>query len=147
VVVDPGAGLAHDNENRRTQERITYPDGHRQSYGYSLAGKKTKLIWPDKTEIGYGYSDHGELESVTLPNEGTIRIDEYKWREPVRASLPGGVKQERKADGLLYLEGLEVKTPDQQTPLKLENTYGKERELKRRGRARARRRALPAMTN
>jgi RHS repeat-associated protein len=35
---------------------------------------------------------------------------------------------------LLNLEGLEVKTPEQQTPLQLTNAYGKEQELKERSR-------------
>jgi YD repeat-containing protein len=78
------ASLTYDDENRKTQETITYPDGHSQNYGYgySPAGKKTKFTWPDGTEIGYGYSAHGELESVTIPGEGTIQINEYGWILP-----------------------------------------------------------------
>jgi RHS repeat-associated protein len=115
---------------------ITYLDGHTQSYsyGYSLAGKKTKLVWPDGTEIGYGYSNHGGLNSVMIPGEGTIQINEYGWILPKKTTLPGGITQARGYDGLLNLEGLEVKTPNQQTPLKLDNTYGKEQELKERSR-------------
>jgi RHS repeat-associated protein len=130
------ANLAYDDQNRKTQETITYPDGHTQSYryGYSLAGKKTKLVWPDGTEIGYGYSDHGELNRVMIPGEGTIQINEYGWILPKKTTLPGGITQARGYDGLLNLEGLEVKTPNQQTPLKLTNAYGKEQELKARSR-------------
>jgi YD repeat-containing protein len=130
------ASLAYDDQNRKTQESLTYADGHSQSYryGYSLAGKKTKLVWPDGTEIGYGYSNHGELNRVTIPGEGTIQINEYGWTLPKKTTLPGGITQARGYDGLLNLEGLEVKTPEQQTPLQLTNAYGKEQELKERSR-------------
>jgi RHS repeat-associated protein len=131
------ASLSYDDENRKTGETITYADGHSRSYGYgySPAGNKTKLVWADGTEISYGYSQHGELKSVSIPNEGTIQVDEYKWLTPSAVSLPGGVKESRKLDGLLYLEELKVSGPGEQTLLNLSQNYGKEQELVRRSRA------------
>jgi len=53
---------------------------------------------------------------------------------PSKITLPGGTVQEKGYDGLLNLESLKVKSPDQQTVLDLANTYGKVQELKNRSR-------------
>lgn len=126
------ATSTYDDLNRKTAEIVTYPGGYTFSHGYaySAASKKIQLIWPDGSIIGYGYSPHGELESVTIPGEGSISINHFKWLEPAKLTLPGGTVQERTLDGLLYLESLKVKTPDQQTVLNLANTYGRVQELK-----------------
>ncbi len=126
-----------DDANRKTAETVTYPDGQTLSYGYSYsaAGKKTRLTWPDGTPIDYYYSDHGELESVSIPGEGTISVNQFKWLVPAKITLPGGTVQEKGYDGLLGLESLRVKTPGQQTVLDLANTYGKSQELASRSRS------------
>lgn len=134
------ATITYDDAGRKTGESIVYPtpDGTGYTLGYtqahSLAGKKTRLTWPDGTAIGYGYSLHGELESVTIPGEGTISVNQYKWTAPEKVTLPGGGTQSRSYDGLLNLEGLEVKTPGQETVLDLENQFGKVQELLSRSR-------------
>ena len=130
------ASANYDDANRLTGETITYPTpaggSHSLSYGYtySLAGYKTRLTWPDGTAIDYGHSAHGELETVTIPGEGSISVNEFKWFAPAKVTLPGGTTQERTLDGLLQLEGLKVKTPGQQTVLSVANTFGKVQELK-----------------
>ena len=124
--------MAYDDENRKTGETVTYPIGNTMSYGYmySPAGYKTGLAWPDGTQIGYGYSQHGMLESVTIPGEGTISINQFKWTAPEKITFPGGITQNKTYDGILNLESLKVKTPDQQTVSSLANIYGKSLELK-----------------
>lgn len=126
------AALTYDDANRKTGETVTYPGGNTLGYGYtySSAGLKTKLTWADGTNIDYGYSGHGELETVTLPGEGTISVNQFKWTAPTKVTLPGGTVQERSYDGLLNLESLKVKNAAQQTTLDLQNTYGKVQELK-----------------
>ena len=130
------AALTYDAANRKTGETVTYPDAYTLSYGYgySAAGKKTQLTWPDGTAIAYGYSGHGELSSVSIPGEGTVSVNQFKWLMPAKITLPGGTMQEKGYDGLLNLESLKVKSPDQQTVLDLANTYGKVLELKNRSR-------------
>jgi len=126
------AVIAFDDANRKTGETVTYPGGSTLGYGYtySAAGNKTALTWPDGTRIGYTYSAHNELDSVTIPGEGAISVAEFKWVAPAKIALPGGTTKERTLDGLLNLEGLRVKGPNQQTVLTLANTYGKVQELK-----------------
>ncbi|MDO9190418.1 MAG: hypothetical protein Q7U24_11130, partial [Sulfurimicrobium sp.] len=126
------ATLTFDAANRKTGETVTWPNGTTLGYGaaYSPAGKQTQLTWPDGTQIGYGYSAHGELESVTIPGEGTISVNPFKWTVPAKITLPGGSVQEKSYDGLLNLESLKAKTPGQQTVLSLQNSYGKLLELK-----------------
>ncbi len=126
------AVLAYDEANRKTGETVTYPAGNTMSYGYgySLAGKKTSLLWPDNTKIDYSYTNHGELETVTIPGEGTISVNQFQWLTPLKTTLPGGSTKETTYDGLFNLSSLKVKSPSQQTVLTLANTYGKVQELK-----------------
>ncbi len=128
--------LSYDDAGRKVSETITYPSGTTlgYQYSYSLAGKKTRLTWPDGTAIDYGYSAHGELETVTIPGEGTISVSEYAWNAPKKTLLPGGGVQNRSFDGLLNLENLNTKTPSQQTTLNLDNRFGKLQELNNRSR-------------
>ena len=130
------AASIYDAANRKTSETVTYPDGYTLSYGYdySAAGYKTRLTWPDGTAIDYNYSSHGELASATIPGEGSISVNQFKWLAPAKITLPGGTVQEKGYDGLLNLESLKVKTPGQQTVLNLTNTYGNVQELATRNR-------------
>jgi RHS repeat-associated protein len=130
------ATSTYDDASRLTGETVSYPmpDGGTTTlsygYAYSAAGRKTQLTWPDGSVIGYGYSGHAELETVTIPGEGSISVNEFKWLAPAKVTLPGGGTQERTLDGLLQMEGLKVKTPGQQTVLSVANTFGKVQELK-----------------
>lgn len=126
----------YDDADRKTGESTVYPNPAggaftlSYSYQYSAAGYKTKIIWPDGTEISYSYSAHGELESASIPGEGSISANQYKWLAPTQVTLPGGTTQNRTYDGLLNLQSLKIKAPNQQTVLDVANTYGKVQELK-----------------
>lgn len=128
--------ISYDDAGRKLSESVSYPNPQgtnsalSYSYQYSPAGNKTQLTWPDATKIDYSYSAHNELQSVAIPDEGSISVSQFKWLAPAKVTLPGGTAQERTLDGLLNLEGLKVKTPGQQTVLSLANTYGKIQELK-----------------
>lgn len=130
------AALTYDDAGRKTSETVSYPNPSggnfslSYSYQYSLAGYKTQLTWADGTNIGYGYSQHGELESVAIPGEGTITVNQFKWIAPSKITLPGGGTQEKTWDGLLNLESLKARTPGQQTTLSLNNSYGNMQEIK-----------------
>jgi RHS repeat-associated protein len=130
------ATLTYDDANRKTGETVTYPNSTNMSYGYaySAAGKKTRLTWADGTAIDYGYSQHGEMQTVTIPGEGSISVNQFKWTAPASLTLPGGSVQDKSYNGLLQLESLKVKSPGQQTTLELQNRYGKLQELQDRNR-------------
>jgi len=122
----------YDDANRKLSETVTYPNNTTLGYGYaySAAGLKTRLVLADGTNVDYSYSGHGQLENVTIPGEGSISINQFKWTAPAKITLPGGSIQDKTYDGLLNLESLQVKTPGQQTILSIANTYGKVQELK-----------------
>ena len=134
------ASLTYDDANRKTGETVSYPTPSGGSYSlnysqtHSLAAKKTRLTWPDGTPIDYGYSQHGELDSITIPGEGNISVNQFKWTAPLKTTLPGGSTQHKSYDGLLSLEGLQVKNPGAQNVLELGNSYGKLQQLKSRNR-------------
>ena len=121
----------YDDANRKLSESVTLPNlmggTHTLShaYQYTLAGKKSRITWADGTAIDYAYSAHGELETVSIPGEGSISVNEFKWRAPVQLTLPGGSTQTRVLDGLLNLESLKVKAPGQQSVLELTQVFGK----------------------
>lgn len=125
------AEATYDDANRKTHETVTYPGGYKLSYGYtySAAGKKTSLTWPDGTNIGYGYSKHGELETVTIPNEGVISVNQFKWTQAAKITYPGGLTREASMDGLLNPERMNVRTAGQSV-LDIADTWGKVQELK-----------------
>ncbi|MCR6480208.1 RHS domain-containing protein [Variovorax sp. ZS18.2.2] len=129
------ATLGYDDAGRKIRETVSYPNPAGESYAlsygyeYSLAGKKTQLNWADGSAIDYGYSQHGELETVKIPGEGTISVNQFKWIAPAKITLPGGGTQEKTWDGLLNLKDLKARTPGQQTVLSLTNTYGKFQEI------------------
>ena len=93
------------------------------------SSKPTRLTLPDGSALDYAYSAHGELQSVSIPGEGSISVNQYKWTEPSKTTLPGGVTQNRSLDGLLQLQDLQVNTPGQQTLLQVTNTWGKVQDL------------------
>ena len=82
-----------------------------------------------RTLSGYGYSAHGELKTVSIPGEGILSVSQYKWTQPSEILLPGGTRQQKSYDGLLNLEGLNVKNANQQPLLELQNSYNKRLEL------------------
>ena len=128
--------LTYDEAHRKRSENVTVPDPAggaytlRYSYEYTLEGLKRRLTWPDGTAIDYDYSAHGELQSVTIPGEGSINVTDFKWLAPSKLTLPGGGAKEKSYDGLLNLQTLKVKNPGQQTVLDVANSYGKLQELK-----------------
>jgi RHS repeat-associated protein len=130
------ATLSYDDASRKTSEVVSYPNpqggSYTQgySYQYSAAGYKTQLTWADGMTLGYSYSQHGALENVSIPDEGSISVKQFKWIAPASITLPGGTVQDRTLDGLLNLESLKVNTPGAQTVLRIDNTYGKLQELK-----------------
>ncbi|MES2740714.1 MAG: RHS repeat-associated core domain-containing protein [Pseudomonadota bacterium] len=124
--------LTYDDENRKTKETLTYPNGSVFSYGYAYtkAGRKSQIILPDTSVIGYTYTDHGEMETVTIPGEGVIQASQFRWRAPVLTSLPGGATQTRAYDGLLQMESLLVNNAAAQSSLSMGQQYGKLQEPK-----------------
>lgn len=78
----------------------------------------------DGTAIDYAHSAHGELQTVTIPGEGSISVNQFKWTAPTSLTLPGGTVQDKSYNGLLQLKSLKVKGPGQQTTLDFQHRYG-----------------------
>ena len=131
------AALSYDDANRKTGETVNYPTSQgglytlSYAYSYTLGGKKATLTWPNGEVITYAYSNHGELEAVTIPGEGSISVNQFKWTAPAKVTLPGGSIRESEYDGLFNLLSFNLKGPDQKTILEVSNTFDKLQALKR----------------
>jgi len=84
---------------------------------YSPGGKPNRLTLLDGSALDYTHSANSELQSVSIPGEGSISVNQYQWTEPSKTTLPGGVTQNRSLDGLLQLQDLQVNTLEWQTLL------------------------------
>lgn len=131
-VYDSSAKISYDGNGRKTAEAVIYPGGFTMgyTYSYSASGKKTEIKWPDGTILSYGYSANGEMQSISIPGEGTINVSEFLWTAPSRVTLPGGGIVTKKYDGLLNLTSYELKTSSQAVTMSLGASYGKNQETK-----------------
>ena len=123
--------ISYDKTGLVTGERVTYPNGVTLSYGvnYTDAGYVRTQTMPDGTIISYQYNEMGELDSVTVPGEGTIKADQFKWVAPQKITLPGGTTISTKYDGLLNPTAIVSKDVSQKTLLEQLNRFGKQSEL------------------
>lgn len=125
----------YDDANRRIAETVIYPtlNGATTSLNYSasygLAGNKTGIIYPDGTAINFDYSTHKQLQSVSIPNEGTLSVTGFTWTAPKTITLPGGSVQVREYNGLLNLTSFKAKNASQQIQLDVQNKYNKAQNL------------------
>ena len=94
-------------------------------YTYDGNNQVATYTGPDGVTISYTYDLAGQLESLSIPGEGTISVQEWMWIKQKRTLFPGGTSAERKHDGYLELTGLTVRSSTQQTTLDLTASYGK----------------------
>lgn len=125
------ARFTYDDAGRKLSETLTLREGVTLSYSYAYtpADDVKSLTYSDGTVVEYGYDAQGELESMSIPGEGSITVNDWTWVAPKKITFPGGSTREMAHDGLLKMTGLKVKNPGQQTIFELANKYGKRDEI------------------
>lgn len=123
--------LNYDKDSLLTGETVNYGNNVTLRYGYTYtdAGYTKTLTYPDGTTVTYNYDNVGELDQLSIPNEGNISVDQFKWLAPSKITLPGGTTRTLSYDGILNPTTVISKSPNQQTLLALDNDYGKNSEL------------------
>ncbi|MCP4488453.1 MAG: hypothetical protein GY820_14190, partial [Gammaproteobacteria bacterium] len=65
---------------------------------------------PDNITYSYRYDSGGKLQSISIPGEGSYTINQYKWNQIERVTLPGGAQIIIDYDG--YMRGERIQALD-----------------------------------
>lgn len=115
--------FVYDDLQRKIDETVNYGNfALSDHYGYYANGEVSRFVGPDGIPYTYTYDGDNLLASVQTPT-GALTINDSFWTEPKTVTLPGGATQTYAYDGLLNLQGLQVKSPTQTPVLDLSNTY------------------------
>ena len=124
--------ITYDEAGRMLSETIGYGSGIALTYRYTYFanGLKKILTYPassgvDGLAVTYAYDAHDEVNSITIPNEGTIAVNEFKWMMPTKSTMPGGSVINYNRDGLLRIASLNAKNPAQVMVADLSNKYNR----------------------
>ncbi|MDP1708089.1 MAG: hypothetical protein Q8L89_03375, partial [Gammaproteobacteria bacterium] len=114
----------YDPLQRKISEAVDYGD-FTWTYGYTYApnGQKTSYTAIDGTTFSYGYDAAKNLQSIVIPNEGTIEYTDYRWTRPGRVNYPGGTVRTLTYDGLLRSETIRVTNSAAQPLMDYRYTY------------------------
>jgi RHS repeat-associated protein len=115
---------SYDALQRKTQEAVDYGDfTWTYAYTYAPNGQKTSYTAIDGTTFSYGYDAAKNLQSIVIPNEGTIEYTDYRWTRPGRVNYPGGTVRTLTYDGLLRSETITVTNAAAETLMDYRYTY------------------------
>lgn len=115
---------SYDNLQRLLSEVVNYgPFSLGYTYTYRPNGRKESLTYPDNTTIQYGYDAGNRLNRITIPGQGNITINTYKWHEPEKVTLPGGVSQQNSYDAILRLQQILAQDPAGNTMMNYQYAY------------------------
>jgi RHS repeat-associated protein len=117
--------LAYDDAERLIKESINYGSfvsGY--SYSYYPNNQVKTFTGPDGVTVTYSYDAVGQLERVSIPDEGDISVTDWQWAARKTVLLPGGVEQRLTHDGLGVTTSLKVVNPAQSTVFELQQKFG-----------------------
>ena len=63
----------------------------------------------DGSTFTFGYDAVNNLQSISIPGEGSIQYTDYRWTRPGRVLYPGGTVRTLGYDGLLRSETIHVR--------------------------------------
>jgi len=82
-----------------------------QSYTYDKRGLKASYTNPEGETYHYSYDANGNIQTVTIPQQGQVTYNSYAINQPTQITLPGGIKQLLTYDGLQRLQSRELIDP------------------------------------
>jgi RHS repeat-associated protein len=127
---EASASLTYDPLSRVLSETVDFgPIRLTYGYGYYANGLKKSLTVPGGTAYAYRYDLHNELSAIDLPTEGSITVNQFRWRAAAESTLPGGTMVRYGFDGLLMRTSHNVSSPGGTDLLSVVNQYGTRRQL------------------
>ena len=102
----------YDNLQRVLSETVYFSGfSLTHSYTYTPSGRKASLTYPDNTIIQYAYDAANQLNRISIPGQGNITINSYRWRNPEKITYPGGSIQRNEFDALSRIQKQIVNDP------------------------------------
>ncbi|WGZ96377.1 MAG: polymorphic toxin-type HINT domain-containing protein [Candidatus Thiothrix putei] len=71
------------------------------AYSYYPNGLKKSFTGPDGITVTYSYDNNNQLQTVSIPGQGSFVVNENQWLAAKTVTLPGGIQQGREYDGYL----------------------------------------------
>lgn len=92
----------YDAADRLTRWTINYGSFSKTaSYSYYPNGLKKSFTGPDDVTVTYGYDNNNQLQTVSIPGQGSFVVNENQWMAAKTVTLPGGIRQGKEYDGYL----------------------------------------------
>ena len=125
------AAITYDAAGRQQMETLNYGN-------FSLTHQSTwhpnnqlaSTTGPDNRTVTYAYDEQGQLQTLTIPGEGSLSVTDWQWFSPKKVLLPGGVEQRMDYNGYGELKQLNVVSPAQTVLFQLQNQIGQLAEVK-----------------
>jgi RHS repeat-associated protein len=68
---------------------------------------------PDGTTYEYTYDNNNKISMISIPGQGSLTFNKYKWNMPETITLPGGTKKDNAYTPLMELKSSSVRGPAQ----------------------------------
>ncbi|WP_175517936.1 polymorphic toxin-type HINT domain-containing protein [Thiothrix caldifontis] len=92
----------YDAADRLTRWTINYGSFSKTAaYSYYPNGLKKSFTGPDGITVTYSYDNNNQLQTVSIPGQGSFVVNENQWMAAKTVTLPGGIQQGREYDGYL----------------------------------------------
>jgi len=119
------ATYTYNNMNQKLTETVTLPGGLsvNHAYTYYRNGQVQTHTGPDAITYNYTYDAGNRLSSISLPGEGSIIYNRYKWTVPELITLPGNNTQTTNYDPLMRVQDITVKDAAQNALLGYQYSY------------------------
>jgi len=119
------AVYTYNNVNQKLTETVNLSGGLsvNHTYTYYRNGQKRTHTGPDAITYNYTYDAGYRLSSISLPGEGSIIYNRYKWMAPELVTLPGNNTQTTNYDPLMRVQDITVKDAAQNPLMGYQYSY------------------------
>jgi RHS repeat-associated protein len=118
------ATYTYDDVGRKLSETVNYgPFSKSYQYTYYQNGAKQTYTGPDGVTYTYTYNEANQLTSISIPGQGAVTYNGYRWQVPESVTLPGGTKRSYDYDPLLRTTAITVEDPANNPVLYYTYTY------------------------
>lgn len=99
----------YDKLQNKLDETVVYGnETFNLKYTYYADERKASYTGMDGIKYSYYYNENGQLNNVSIPNEGNISYQDFIWGLPQTIKYPGGVTKQLRYDGIRRLNSIEL---------------------------------------